>query len=212
MVTLYTWPTPNGQKILIMLEELGAPYDTRFVNLGANEQFDPAFLAIAPNNKIPALVDDDAPGGSLAIFESGAILQYLAETSGRFLAPSGAARWAALQWLHWQIGGLGPMLGQLGFFALRAEEKSPLAIGRFTEEATRLLGVLDRRLGEARHLGGEDYGIADMANYPWVKGATTFFREPLAAALADAGNITRWLAEVEARPAVQRAMAIKPPA
>jgi GSH-dependent disulfide-bond oxidoreductase len=136
------------------------------VNIGKDEQFAPDFLKISPNNKIPAIVDDAGLDGPLAIFESGAILTYLAEKSGRFLAPSGPARYKALEWLHWQIGGLGPMLGQLGFFAVRSPEKAPLAIDRFTTEAERLLGVMERRLAEAPYLAGEDYTIADMACYP----------------------------------------------
>jgi GST-like protein len=175
MVTLYTWTTPNGRKIPIMLEELGWRYEVKPVNIGRDEQFTPEFLAISPNNKIPAIVDGEAEGGSLSVFESGAILTYLAEKSGRFLAGSGPARYKTLEWLHWQIGGLGPMLGQLGFFAKRAEEKAPLAIARFTQEADRLLAVMDRRLAEAEYLGGADYSIADMAAYPWTYAATTFW-------------------------------------
>jgi len=212
MLTLHAWPTPNGQKIFIMLEELGEPHEIRFVNISKNEQFDPEFLKIAPNNKIPALVDDEAEGGPLALFESGAILHYLADKYGRFLAPSGHSRWHAVQWLHWQMGGLGPMLGQLGYFGLRAEEKVPQAIARFTEEAARLIGVLDKRLGEARYLGGEDFSIADIATFPWARGAASFFTTLLAEPIGKAANLARWLDEVGNRPAVQRAMAIKPPA
>jgi len=212
MITLYAWPTPNGQKLFIMLEELGAPYETRFVNLARNEQFDPAFLKIAPNNKIPAIVDDSGQGEPLAMFESGAILEYLADKHGRLLAPSGTPRWRALQWLHWQIGGLGPMLGQLGFFGLRSETKAPLAISRFSEEAARLIGVLDGRLHEARYLAGGEYSIADIACYPWAKAASVSFRGLIGEALDKAANLQRWLDEVGARPAVARAMAIKPPA
>src|ERR1700728_4660936 len=145
MLDLYTWNTPNGRKVPILLEELGAAYRTHLVNIGKNEQFTPEFLAISPNNKIPALVDDEAVGGKLSLFESGAILTYLADKHGRFLATEGSARWKAMEWLHWQIGSLGPMLGQLGFFAVRSPEKAPLAIARFTEEADRLLGVMNRR-------------------------------------------------------------------
>lgn len=212
MITLYTWTTPNGRKISIALEELGLEYEVHPVNLGNEAQFDPAFLAIAPNNKIPAIVDHEALNekgtGPLSLFESGAILTYLAEKTGKLLAPSGAARFRALEWLHWQISGLGPMLGQLGFFAVRSREKAPLAIDRFTEEAGRLLGVLDKRLSEARYLAGEEYGIADIASYPWTLAATSFLKEPLAPILADKANIRRWLEEVGKRPAVQRGMAI----
>ncbi|WP_068072401.1 glutathione S-transferase N-terminal domain-containing protein [Novosphingobium lentum] len=212
MITLYAWPTPNGQKLFLMLEELGEPYKTHFVHIGRDEQFDPAFLAISPNNKIPAIVDDAADGGPLAMFESGAILTYLADKAGRFLAPTGAARWQAMQWLHWQIGGLGPMLGQLGFYGLRSEEKASLPIRRFSEEATRLIGVLNRRLGEARFLAGDDYSIADIAIYPWMKAASANFVPLIGEALAASSNVARWLDEVGARPAVIAAMAIKPPA
>lgn len=208
MITLYTWTTPNGRKVSIMLEEIGYAYEAVSVNIGKDEQFAPDFLAIAPNNKIPAIVDHDAPGGPLAIFESGAILTYLAETSGQLLPASGPARWRTLQWLHWQIGGLGPMLGQLGFFARRSEEKAPLAIARFTDEADRLLGVMERRLGESRYLGGDDYSIADIACYGWTVAATTMLAEPLGPTMARIPAIRRWLDEVGARPAVQRGMAV----
>jgi GST-like protein len=208
MIQLYTWGTPNGRKISIMLEETGLPYTVHTVNIGRDEQFRPDFLAIAPNNKIPAIVDDAAAEGPLSIFESGAILTYLAETTGQFLAPSGAARVRALEWLHWQIGGLGPMLGQLGFFALRAPEKSPLAIGRFTDECDRLLGVMDRRLAAVPYLAGEDYSIADIACYPWTFAATTFLKDVLADSLAAKPALHRWLNALAARPAVQRGMAV----
>ena len=208
MITVYTWKTPNGRKIPIMLEELGLPYEVRPVDIGKDEQFAPDFLRISPNNKIPAIVDDEADGDGtpLAIFESGAILTYLAEKTGRFLAPSGPPRYRALEWLYWQVGGLAPMLGQLGFFAVRSKEKAPLAIDRFTEEADRLLGVMDRRLSEARYLAGEEYGIADIATYPWTVAATTHLKEPLAGSLAAKPSIQRWLEEVGRRPAVQRGM------
>jgi GST-like protein len=139
MITLYTWTTPNGRKIPIMLEELGIPYTIETVNIGEGEQFKPAFLAISPNNKIPAIVDADADGRTVAVFESGAILTYLAEKTGRLLPASGPERYKVLEWLHWQIGGLGPMFGQLGFFELRAKEKSELASKHFLDEAERLL-------------------------------------------------------------------------
>jgi GST-like protein len=208
MITLHTWTTPNGRKVPIMLEELGWPYEVRTVDLSRNEQHAPDFLKISPNNKIPAIVDHDAEGGPLAIFESGAILTYLAEKSGRFLAASGPERYKALEWLHWQIGSLGPMLGQLGYFARRAEEKTPAAIARFTEEGERLLGVMERRLTESAYLGGEDYSIADIAAYPWTLAATTFLQQPLAQALQDKEAIRRWLQMVGERPAVQRGMAV----
>jgi GST-like protein len=208
MLDLYTWNTPNGRKVPILLEELGVPFRTHFVDIGKNEQLKPEFLAISPNNKIPALVDDEADGGKLSIFESGAILTYLADKHGRFLAPSGAARWKATEWLHWQIGSLGPMLGQLGFFVVRSAEKAPLAIQRFTEEGDRLLGVLNRRLEAAPYLAGDEYSIADIASYPWTLAATTFLKEPLAATLERTPAIHRWLATIGERPAVKRAMAL----
>ena len=212
MIHLYTWKTPNGRKIPIMLEEIGMPYQVHPIDISKDEQFAAAFLKIAPNNKIPAIVDDavvatTADGGPLAIFESGAILTYLAETSGKLLAPSGPARFKTLEWLHWQVGGLGPMLGQLGFF-VRAEEKSSLAIDRFAKEAGRLLGVVERRLSEAPYLAGDDYSIADIACYPWLVGATTALREPLAKSLQDKPALHRWLATVGARPAVVTGMQV----
>ncbi len=212
MIQLYTWRTPNGRKIPIMLEEIGMAYAVHPVDIGKDEQFAPDFLAIAPNNKIPAITDDrvtdPATGGPLAIFESGAILTYLAETSGQLLAPSGAARFKALEWLHWQVGGLGPMLGQLGFFALRAEEKLALPIKRFTEEADRLLGVMERRLAEAPYLAGPEYSIADIACYPWIEGATTLMKEPLADVLRDKPGLHRWMSTVGGRPAVVKGMQV----
>ncbi len=208
MITLHTWTTPNGRKISIALEELGLPYQVRTVNIGRDEQFAPEFLAIAPNNKIPAIVDDEAEGGPLSVFESGAVLTYLAEKTGRLLAPSGAARYKALEWLHWQIGGLGPMLGQLGFFAVRSPDKAPLAIERFTVEADRLLGVMERRLADVPYLAGSDYSIADIACYPWTHAATTFLGTVLATSLQDKPNVRRWLDLVGSRPAVVRGMQV----
>ena len=183
MITLHTWTTPNGRKISIALEEMGLPYEVKPVNIGANAQFEPNFLAISPNNKIPAIVDHDAPGGAVTLFESGAILLHLAERTGRFLPASGAARAATLEWLFWQVGGVGPMFGQLGYFALRAPEKLPAAIERFREEALRLLGVMEKRLAAAPYLGGE-YSIADMATYPWI----VFGDEPDAAGTGGRGG------------------------
>ena len=207
MITLYTWTTPNGRKPAIMLEELGWEYEAKPINIGKDEQFAPDFLKISPNNKIPAIVDHEAEGGPLAIFESGAILTYLSEKSGQFLPRSGHQRFKTLEWLHWQIGGLGPMLGQLGYFANRAPEKLPLAIGRFADEGARLLGVMNKRLEEADYLAG-DYSIADIACYPWTITATTMLKEPLAAALDKATAVQAWLDRVGARPAVQKGMKV----
>ena len=208
MITLYTWTTPNGRKISIMLEELGLPYAVKAVNIMKGEQLTPEFLAVSPNNKIPAIVDDEAEGGPLSIFESGAILTYLAEKTGRLLAPSGPARYKALEWLHWQMGGLGPMLGQLGFFAVFSKEKVPVAIERYTAEADRLLGVMDRRLAEVPYLGGQEYSIADIACYPWTLSTTTLLAKPLEKSLATKPHITAWLKTIGERPAVQRGMEV----
>ena len=208
MIQLYTWTTPNGRKISIALEELGLPYGVHPVNIGVDEQFKPEFLRISPNNKIPAIVDEDAEGGPLSVFESGAILTYLAEKTGRLLARSGPARYHALEWLNWQMGGLGPMLGQLGFFAVRSPEKAPLAIDRFTVEAGRLLGVMDKRLGSAAYLGGDEYSIADIAAYPWTLAATTFLGEALKQELEGKAALRAWLGRVGDRPAVKRGMEV----
>lgn len=198
MFTIYTWTTPNGRKPLILLEELGLPYRVEAVNLREHEQFAPDFLAISPNNKIPAMTD-----GSLALFESGAILTYLAEKYERFLAPEGAERYRTLQWLHWQVGGLGPMLGQLGFFA---KEDLALPKEHFTAEAERLLNVLDRALAGNAYVAGDQYTIADIACYPWTQAAASHLELNLSGKPA----VQRWLALVGGRPAVERAMAWKP--
>lgn len=205
MIVLHTWKTPNGRKPAIMLEEVGLDYRIEPVDISKNAQFDPAFLAIAPNNKIPAIVDEDA--GPQTVFESGAILTYLGEKTGQFLPPSGPGRWAALEWLYWQIGGIGPMLGQLAFFALRSEEKSPLAIGRFKDEADRLIGVMEKRLATVAFLGGE-YSIADMATYPWVAVAAQMMTSVLGETFEKAPATRDWIARVGDRPGVQRGMAI----
>lgn len=199
MIQLYTWTTPNGIKPLIMLEELGIPYETTWVNIRAGAQHEPSYRAINPNGKIPSLVD-----GDLQIFESGAILIHLAEKSGRFLAASGQARIDTLAWLFFQVGGVGPMFGQYGHFSM-ASEPIPYAIDRYRDEARRLLGVLEGRLSDHKYLAGE-YSIADIAMVGWVS-ATTFLK----LSLDDFPAVAAWLARVEARPAVQRAKAMKPP-
>lgn len=198
MFTVYTWTTPNGRKPLILLEELELPYEVAPVDLREHQQFAAEFLAISPNNKIPALKD-----GSLTLFESGAILTYLAEKHGRFLAPEGADRYRTLQWLYWQVGGLGPMLGQLGFFS-----KADLALPKehFTAEAERLLNVLDRALAGNPYVAGNHYTIADIACYPWTQAAASHLELNLSGKPA----VQRWLALVGQRPAVQKAMAWKP--
>ena len=208
MIELYTWGTPNGRKASIMLEETGLPYNVHPVNLGKNEQFDPAFLKLAPNNKIPAIIDTDGPGGPLSVFESGAILIYLAEKSGRLLAAKGPERYKALEWLNWQMGGIGPFFGQIGYFAIRSTEKSPLAIRRFTEEGQRLIGVIDRRLQANAYLAGENYSIADIAAYPWMFSATTFLKSVLGPSVEAAPAVGRWLTAVGEREAVKRGMAV----
>lgn len=206
MIDLYTWTTPNGRKASIMLEEVGLPYHVHPVNIGKDEQFDPHFLAISPNNKIPAIVDHDAPGGPQKVFESGAILVYLAEKTGKLLAPSGPERWAALEWTFWQVGGLGPMAGQYNYFALRAEQKLPLAIDRFGEEVTRLLGVMDRRLNDHPWLAGEHFSIADIASYAWTKAILAALAKAEPDREPGVPAVEAWVQAVGDRPAVQRGM------
>ena len=202
MIEFHTAGTPNGRKVAILLEETGLAYSVRRVDFSKNEQFAPAFLAISPNNKIPAIVDTQGPGGKpLALFESGAILFYLAEKTGRFLPADAAGRAVVHQWLMWQMGGVGPMFGQLWHFAKAAPEKVPYAIDRYQKEVDRLVGVLEKRLGEAPYLAG-DYSIADMAVYPWVAG-DWFGADP-----AKLPNFARWRAAVAARPAVERGMKV----
>jgi len=207
MIDLYTWTTPNGRKVSIMLEETGLPYEVHPINIGKNEQFAQAFLKISPNNRIPAIVDHDADDGPLPVFESGAILIYLAEKTGKFLAAKGAQRAKTLEWLMWQMGGVGPMFGQLNHFANVAPEKIPYAIDRYVSEAARLIGVLDKRLGEAQFLGG-DYSIADMITYPWIVPALDLVAGLKPEVVGESVHARRWLAEVGARPAVQRGMAV----
>jgi len=200
MLDLYAWPTPNGYKISIMLEEIGLPYNVIPVNIGAGEQFTPEFLRISPNNRMPAIVDHDAPGGPVSVFESGAILMYLAEKSGRFWPREVHARYKVAEWLMWQMGGLGPMLGQAGHFRNYAPEKIPYAIDRYTNEAKRLFGILDKQLRGKDHVAGE-YSIADMASYPWTL-AVKWLEIPL----EEFPDMARWQAAMEARPAVARGM------
>ncbi|RRN62641.1 glutathione S-transferase family protein [Caulobacter sp. 602-1] len=208
MIDLYTWTTPNGRKASIMLEEVGLPYRVHPVNIGKDEQFDPKFLAISPNNKIPAIVDHDASGGPQTVFESGAILVYLAEKTGKLLAPSGPERWAALEWTFWQVGGLGPMAGQYNYFALRADEKIPAAINRFGDEVTRLLGVMDRRLNDHPWLAGEHFSIADIASYAWTKAILAALAKAEPDREPGVPAVEAWLQAVGDRPAVQRGMAV----
>lgn len=206
MISLYTWTTPNGRKISILLEELGISYEVHPINLSQQQQFTPEFSAISPNNRIPAIVDTDAD--NLSVFESSAVLTYLAEKHGKFLAHSGPDRYKALEWLSWQMSGLGPVLSQLAFFEKISSEKSALAGSRFIAEAERLLTVLERRLSEAPYLAGDKYSIADIATYPWVVTATTFLQDVLVAQLAEKPSLFAWMESVGSRPAVKRGMAV----
>jgi GSH-dependent disulfide-bond oxidoreductase len=202
MIDLYSAATPNGFKVSIALEELGLPYTVCVVDLRRGEQFEPDFLRISPNNKIPAIVDKAA--GELAVFESGAILTYLADKTGRLLAKEGRDRYAALEWLFMQVGHVGPTLGQFHHFANYATEKLPYAIERFTNEAKRVCGVLDRRLAATPYLAGAEYSIADIATFPWLLGGGK------SVDLASYPHLTRWIDELKARPAVQRGLLIPP--
>ena len=207
MIDFYTWTTPNGRKVSIMLEETGLPYEVHAVNIGKEEQFAPSFLKVSPNNRIPAIVDRDADAGPVSVFESGAILVYLAEKTGKFLAPKGEQRAKTLEWLMWQMGGVGPMLGQASHFINTAPEKIPYAIDRYIGEAARLIKVLDNRLGEAAFMGG-DYSIADMATYPWISVAFDLIRQAKPDVVGEGANVKRWLDAIGARPAVQRGMEV----
>ena len=205
MIDLYYWPTPNGHKITLFLEESGLPYRIHPVDIGKGAQFEPGFLAISPNNKMPAIVDHaPADGGApQSVFESGAILLYLAEKTGRFLPTDARGRIEALEWLFWQMAGLGPMTGQYGHFNVYAPEPIPYAIERYTKEVQRLLGVLDRRLAGRAFITGDDYTIADMAAFPWIN---AYERAPLD--MAPFPEVRRWQAAIAARPATQRALAL----
>jgi GST-like protein len=209
MIDFYTFKTPNGRKVAVALEELGLPYRVHSVDISKGEQFEPAFLKISPNNKIPAIVDHNAPDGALSIFESGAILIYLAEKAESDLLPtSGVARAKTLEWLMFQMGGVGPMFGQLGHFTRAAPEKVPYAINRFKTEADRLLKVMDTRLAETPYLAGDAYSIADITTYPWLDYLLKGITPRLDEVLFDAPNIAAWLERVGAREAVQRGMKI----
>ena len=205
MIELYTHATPNGHKVSILLEELGLPYKIHLVDLMQEEQMSAAFLAINPNNKIPAIVDSEGPDGKpLVLWESGAILIYLAEKARSELLPTAPrARYTTLQWLMFQMAGVGPMFGQAGHFTLYAKERVPYGIERYSNEAKRLLGVMDQRLAEQDYLAGDDYTIADIAVFPWTNSAE---RIPTIATFAAWPNITRWRATLNARPAVQRGL------
>jgi len=212
-IQLYSMPTPNGVKASIMLEETGLPYEPHLVNFASNDQLSPEFLSLNPNNKIPAIIDPDGPGGEpLALFESGAILIYLAEKSGRFLPADAARRYETLQWLMFQMGGVGPMFGQLGFFNKFAgreyEDKRPR--DRYAAESRRLLKVLDQRLAGRQWLMGDEYTIADIATFPWVNNLVGFYEAGELVGFDDFREVARVVATFKARPAVARGLNIPP--
>ncbi len=203
MIDLYGWPTPNLHKVTILLEEVALPYKVIPVNISQGEQFKPDFLKISPNNKMPAIVDHAAADGKpLSLFESGAILMYIAEKTGRFMPQDMRGRYNVIQWLMFQMGGVGPMLGQAHHFRQYAPEKIPYAIDRYTKEAGRLYNVIDRQLNTAPYLAG-DYSIADMAVFPWIRP-----HERQGQKLEDYPNLKRWFDAIAARPAVQRGLAV----
>ena len=204
MIEVYSWPTPNGHKVHVMLEECGLPYRAIPVNIGTGEQFSPDFLAISPNNKVPAITDPDGPDGQpISLFESGAILLYLAGKTGRFLPSGTRQRYEVLQWLMFQMGTVGPMLGQAHHFRIYAPEKLPYAVERYTNEAKRLYGVLDRRLAKSRYIGGAEYSIADIAVFPWLRSWKNQGID-----WVDYPQLKGWFDEVAARPAVQRGVEV----
>ena len=203
-IDVFSWPTPNGHKVHIMLEECGLAYRAIPVNIGAGEQFRPEFLAISPNNKIPAIVDPQGPDGEpMALFESGAILLYLAAKTGRFLPAGDRAKFEVLQWLMFQMGSVGPMLGQAHHFRLYAPEKVRYAIDRYTNEAKRIYGVIDRRLAQSKWVGGAEYSIADIAIFPWLRSW-----QNQGVAIEEFPHLKRWFDLIAARPAVQRGVQV----
>lgn len=204
MIDVYTWATPNGHKVHIMLEECGLSYTVHPIHIGRGDQLRPEFVAISPNNRIPAIVDQDGPGGEpMALCESGAILIYLAEKTGKFLAPSGPDRYAALQWLMFQMSSVGPAFGQCYHFRTDSELKIPYAIDRFTNEARKLYDVMDRRLAGSRYLAGDTYSIADIATWPWAHGIDKQGHDP-----DSYPNVVRWWSEIRERPAVRRGVKV----
>ncbi|WP_321930100.1 glutathione S-transferase N-terminal domain-containing protein [Paraburkholderia guartelaensis] len=212
-IQLYSLPTPNGVKVSIMLEESGLPYEPHLVRFDTNDQMSPEFLSLNPNNKIPAILDPNGPGGEpLALFESGAILIYLADKCGRFLAREGAARYETIQWVMFQMGGIGPMFGQVGFFHKFAgkeyEDKRPR--DRYVAETRRLLAVLDQRLGGRKWIMGDEYTIADIATFGWVRNLVGFYEAGDLVGYADFKNVARVLGAFVARPAVERGLNIPP--
>ena len=203
MIKVYTWPTPNGHKVHIMLEECGFPYEVHPIHIGEGDQFKPEFLKISPNNKIPAIIDEDGPGGTpYSMMESGAILIYLANKAGKFLpsmSDDPRGYYTALQWLMFQMGHVGPMLGQAHHFRAYAPEQIPYAIDRYTNETGRLYGVINKRLGDSAYLAGDEYTIADIATFPWLRSY-----ERQGQKLEDFPNLKQWFEGIAARPAVQR--------
>ena len=204
MIDVYSWPTPNGHKIHIMLEECGLAYRAMPVNIGTGDQFKPEFLRISPNNKIPAITDPHGPDGKpISLFESGAILIYLAAKTGKFLPPGDSAKYEVLQWLMFQMGTVGPMLGQTHHFRLYAPEKVEYAINRYSNEAKRIYQVIDQRLSQHKHLGGSDYSIADIATFPWLR---SWERQGIV--LSDYPYVQAWFDKMAERPAVQRGVKV----
>jgi GST-like protein len=204
MIEVYSWATPNGHKVHIMLEECALPYRAHAIDIGAGDQFTPEFLAISPNNKIPAIVDSDGPDGKpISLFESGAILLYLAAKTGRFLPADVRGRYEVLQWLMFQMGSVGPMLGQAHHFRIYAPEKIPYAVDRYTNEAKRLYGVMNKRLARSRYIGCAEYSIADIAIFPWLR---SWKNQGIA--WDDYPHLKGWFDEVAARPAVQRGVEV----
>jgi len=204
MIEVYSWATPNGHKVHIMLEECGLPYRAIPVDIGSGAQFEPSFLEISPNNKIPAIVDPDGPDGEpISLFESGAILLYLAGKTGRFLPASTRGKYEVLQWLMFQMGSVGPMLGQAHHFRVYAPEKIPYAVDRYTNEAKRLYGVMNRRLAKSKYLGGSEYSIADIAVFPWLRSWKNQGID-----WTDYPHLKGWFDEIGARPAVKRGVEV----
>jgi GSH-dependent disulfide-bond oxidoreductase len=203
MIELYSWGTPNGKKVSIMLEEVGLPYNVHPINIGQGDQFKPDYVAINPNSKIPAIIDSDGPGGRpLKVFESGAILIYLAEKTGKMMSRDPVARIEAIEWLMFQMGGVGPMFGQAHHFLRQVKEPNPYGAERYTKETRRLYGVMNARLGTVDYLAGE-YSIADIATYPWVARHEWHLVE-----LGEFPHVARWFAAISARPAVERGMKV----
>jgi GSH-dependent disulfide-bond oxidoreductase len=204
MIEVYSWATPNGHKVHIMLEECGLPYRAHAIDIGAGDQFTPEFLAIGPNNKIPAIVDPDGPDGEpISLFESGAILLYLAGKTGQFLPTDTRGRYQVLQWLMFQMGSVGPMLGQAHHFRIYAPEKIPYAIDRYTNEARRLYGVMNRQIAQHRYIAGDEYSIADIAIFPWLRSWKNQGID-----WTDYPHLKGWFDEIAARPAVQRGVQV----